>query len=125
MNDAEALNQKPLTVILGERKYEWPVQGRRKSRAMILEVNDLDAFRKENEGSARAGIEIIDRCLDFFYAHNESMYADKVYIDDNAEEVQIVEAFQQIMEMLARPFASLRQQSQTQESKESLTQQQS
>lgn len=99
----DVLERRKLTVELKGKTYEWVEPVRRDARAMMREL--ITIHQKANGGDQVKLLEVVDDCLDFFYAFHPKMKADKQRLDDAGEE-EIAEAFKNIAEFLASPFAT-------------------
>lgn len=91
-DESVLLADQPVEVELAGRKYVWPERGRRDKRQLLVSMVPAFSFGENSKDLAHR-IESSDRVLDFFYANHPGMKEDKQFLDDNAEETEISDAF--------------------------------
>ena len=99
--DAEILSKKPVEVVLGKRTFKIKPLARGKSRKF------RQKFRALQEGVDEADITSNDDVIDLVYDYSAELAKDKKYIEDNATDEQMVNAFVEVMGLAAGPFADV------------------
>lgn len=102
--DAEILARAKTTVTLAGQEYVWEEMGRRQSRAMLQEMIPIANLANDGMSNPSRALKAIDETLDFFYRHHAKMRGDRKFLDDNASNEEVIEAFRKVQELIDVPF---------------------